>query len=121
MLKEIAGRRVEIAEICRRFGARRLEVFGSAARGSDFDPARSDVDILVEFHRETGAPNLERFFALQRELEAVVFANVVAFRNRLIHGYSAVIADTVWRTAQEDLPVLKQRVAALLSELGENP
>jgi uncharacterized protein with HEPN domain len=48
-------------------------------------------------------------------------ANVVAFRNRLAHGYAAVVPDTVWRTAQEDLPVLKQRVGALLAELGENP
>jgi predicted nucleotidyltransferase len=27
----------------------RLEVFGSAARGADFDPAHSDVDFLVTF------------------------------------------------------------------------
>lgn len=38
-----------IAELCRRHGVTRLEVFGSAARGDDFDPARSDVDLLVEF------------------------------------------------------------------------
>jgi predicted nucleotidyltransferase len=39
--------RAEIAELCRRFHVRRLDVFGSAARGTDFDPARSDVDLLV--------------------------------------------------------------------------
>ena len=32
---------------------RRLDLFGSAA-GDDFDPARSDLDFLVEFER--GAP-----------------------------------------------------------------
>lgn len=37
-----------LAEICRRHGVARLELFGSAARG-DFDPARSDVDFLVTF------------------------------------------------------------------------
>jgi len=35
--------------ICRRHGVSRLEVFGSAARGGDFDPARSDADFLVTF------------------------------------------------------------------------
>lgn len=35
--------------ICRRFGVRRLDVFGSASRGTDFDPEHSDVDFLVEF------------------------------------------------------------------------
>ncbi len=37
---EITERRSEIADICRRFGVSRLAVFGSAARGNDFDPAR---------------------------------------------------------------------------------
>src|ERR1700689_5567092 len=49
MLKLIEARRAEIAELCRRFHVRRLEVFGSAARETDFDPARSDVDLLVAY------------------------------------------------------------------------
>jgi predicted nucleotidyltransferase len=39
----------EIAALCRPFHVSRLDVFGSAARGSDFDPARSDVDLLVTY------------------------------------------------------------------------
>ena len=38
----------EIAELCRKHHVARLDVFGSAAR-DDFDPDRSDVDLLVEF------------------------------------------------------------------------
>jgi uncharacterized protein len=38
MLPLIAERRSDIAALCRRFGVRRLAVFGSAARGDDFDP-----------------------------------------------------------------------------------
>lgn len=38
-----------VAELCRRYGLRRLDAFGSAASGNRFDPARSDVDLLVEF------------------------------------------------------------------------
>src|SRR5260370_22588199 len=37
-----------LTELCRRFGVRRLDLFGSAATGR-FDPARSDLDFLVEF------------------------------------------------------------------------
>jgi predicted nucleotidyltransferase len=36
-------------DLCRRYGVRRLDVFGSAARGADFDVATSDVDFLVQF------------------------------------------------------------------------
>jgi hypothetical protein len=49
MHPEILRHRDAIAELCRRHGVTRLEVFGSAARGEDFDPASSDVDFLVEF------------------------------------------------------------------------
>src|SRR5437764_15303709 len=40
--------RPAIAELCRRLGVRRLDLFGSAATGR-FDPERSDLDFLVEF------------------------------------------------------------------------
>ncbi|MGH8325945.1 MAG: nucleotidyltransferase family protein, partial [Steroidobacteraceae bacterium] len=44
----IDSNRAEISKLCRLHGVRRLEVFGSILRG-DFDPERSDVDIVVEF------------------------------------------------------------------------
>ena len=50
MLPFIEAQRAAIAELCRRFHVRRLDVFGSAARGTDFDPSRSDVDLLVSYH-----------------------------------------------------------------------
>jgi len=52
MLKEIETHREQIAELCRRYGVKRLELFGSATRGSDFDPERSDIDFLIEFNEE---------------------------------------------------------------------
>ncbi|MDE0205150.1 MAG: DNA polymerase III subunit beta [Candidatus Tectomicrobia bacterium] len=39
----IADKKAQLAKICRRYGVIRLEVFGSAARGADFDPATSDA------------------------------------------------------------------------------
>ena len=68
----IADKASQIADICRRYHVKRLEVFGSAARGDDFDPARSDIDFLVEFDP---APTLNRFdayFGLQRALEGLL-------------------------------------------------
>jgi uncharacterized protein len=46
---DIAEKRDALADLCRRFGVERLEVFGSAARGTDFDRGRSDADFLVPF------------------------------------------------------------------------
>ena len=44
--------RERLAEFCRARGIRKLSVFGSVLR-EDFDPERSDVDVLAEF--EPGA------------------------------------------------------------------
>lgn len=46
---DIADRHDALSAICRLHGVARLEVFGSAARGTDFDPERSDADFLVTF------------------------------------------------------------------------
>ena len=43
--------REKIAEFCRARGIRKLSLFGSVLR-EDFDPARSDVDVLAEFEPE---------------------------------------------------------------------
>jgi uncharacterized protein len=73
MIADIATHREELAELCRRFHVRRLDVFGSAARG-DFDPARSDLDFLVEF----AAPEdeLAGFLDFKEALEALLARRV---------------------------------------------
>ena len=48
---------------------RRLEVFGSAARGVDFDPERSDVDFLYELSVQPGADYADAYFGLLEGLE----------------------------------------------------
>lgn len=40
--------REQIAAFCRARGIRKLSLFGSVLR-DDFDPSRSEVDVLVEF------------------------------------------------------------------------
>jgi predicted nucleotidyltransferase len=73
MLPLIANRRAEIAELCRRYHVRRLDVFGSGARERDFDPDRSDLDFVVEFEAgDEAAPSLKAFFALRQELESAL-------------------------------------------------
>ena len=63
--------RARIAELCQRFGVRRLDLFGSAARG-DFEERRSDVDFLVEFVADGERPGLHAYFGLKGELEALL-------------------------------------------------
>jgi len=66
----IEQKRTEVATLCRRSGARRLDVFGSAAR-DDFDPATSDLDFLVEFEDVPPAAYAAAYFALKEGLESL--------------------------------------------------
>ena len=45
-------------------------------------------------------------------------AQIVAFRNQLIHGYATVNVGTVWNINQTALPALLDAVQVLLDELG---
>jgi uncharacterized protein len=65
----IAEKREAVVALCRRYGVTRLEVFGSAARGHEFDPATSDADFLVAFGKEAGLSALDQFFAFADALE----------------------------------------------------
>ena len=82
--------RAEIATMCRRYGVRRLEVFGSAARGEDFDPVASDADFLVAFDPAvSGLSPLEQYFGLAETLghllgRPVDLVEVGALRNPFI-------------------------------------
>jgi predicted nucleotidyltransferase len=61
----------KIAELCRKHRVRRLFLIGSAL-GDDFDPARSDVDFVVDFepHERKGFDDV--FFLLLTDLEALL-------------------------------------------------
>jgi predicted nucleotidyltransferase len=59
-----------LTALCRRFGVRRLDLFGSAATGR-FDPARSDLDFLVEFEDMPPGGYASAYFGLLEQLEAL--------------------------------------------------
>jgi len=65
----IAIDREKLADFCRERGIRKLSLFGSVLR-SDFDPTRSDVDVLAEFAPGV-RPGLE-FFGYGEELSEIL-------------------------------------------------
>jgi hypothetical protein len=66
----VAKKLPEVAELCRRFHVRRLDLFGSAVT-EDFDPKRSDIDLLVEFDMKAPLRALEQYFGFKEALEAL--------------------------------------------------
>lgn len=60
----------ELETLARRYGVARLEVFGSAATG-EFDPARSDLDFLVEFTDDPPGGMAHAYFGLLEALKSL--------------------------------------------------
>lgn len=61
----------KLADLCRLFRVRRLALFGSAAR-VDFDPVRSDVDLIAEFEDTSTAGYVDRYLDFAQALEKVL-------------------------------------------------
>ena len=71
MRESLETRRLDVARICGSHRVKRLSLFGSAASGR-FDPATSDVDLLVEFEKMRPAEHAGHYFGLQEDLEALL-------------------------------------------------
>jgi predicted nucleotidyltransferase len=71
---EMSFDREAIAAVCRPHGVTRLSVFGSAL-SDRFNPARSDVDLLVEFGTDTRDP-FSDYFGLKEDLENLLMRPV---------------------------------------------
>jgi predicted nucleotidyltransferase len=77
--------RTELAGLCRRFRVQRLELFGSAA-GGQFDPARSDLDFLVEFQPLAEGEHADAYFGLREGLEALFARSIDLVMTRAIRN-----------------------------------
>jgi len=88
MIELIERHRPEIDELCKTYRVKRLELFGSAADGT-WDPARSDVDFLLEFLPGGNGHSFDGFFDLKWDLEKLLNRKVDlvmpgAVRNRYL-------------------------------------
>ena len=72
----------QIRALCRKYGVRSLQVFGSVARGEGKEG--SDVDLLVRFSRPVSLLHLIR---LERELSEVLGARVDLVTERALSPY----------------------------------
>src|SRR5216117_991529 len=70
MIDLIEQHRPALQELCRRYRVKTLEVFGSAADGT-FDPARSDLDFLVQFSATEPRLHYECYFGMLESLQTL--------------------------------------------------
>lgn len=69
MIPLIDQHRDELHRLCQQFRVRRLELFGSAARGEGAHAAVSDLDFLVEFLPLREGEHADAYFGLLAGIE----------------------------------------------------
>ncbi|GIV02821.1 MAG: hypothetical protein KatS3mg015_1651 [Fimbriimonadales bacterium] len=100
-LELLESKRPQIEALCRYYGVKRLSLFGSALTDR-FDPAQSDIDLLVEFGPPRGMSLAAQYFdfwealkeLLQRDVDLVersavrnpIFLKIIEGQERLLYA-----------------------------------
>ena len=85
MIALIEQHRAALADLCRQFGVERLELFGSAAKGT-FRPDASDVDFLVTFADPRPGTYADRYLGLLLALEKLLQREIDLVTERSIRN-----------------------------------
>lgn len=70
MRPDITARAAALDALCRQFCVLRLDLFGSVLT-DQYDPARSDLDFLVEFNAVPDGAYADTYFGLKEGLETL--------------------------------------------------
>ncbi|HEY0007533.1 MAG TPA: nucleotidyltransferase domain-containing protein [Tepidisphaeraceae bacterium] len=94
MIPLIEQNREAIVALCVKYGVKRLELFGSAARGEDFDPDTSDVDFFYILDNVDSRDLADRFFMFAEDLERLLGRRVdlVSLKHRR-NPYFILVSD----------------------------
>lgn len=93
----------------------------SAGRSrSDLDSDRIFSLALVKLVEIVGEAARRVSVDRQADLASIPWSQIIATRNRLVHGYDAVDLDILWRIAADELPVLLQHLETALEEDATN-
>lgn len=97
--------------------AREAIAFSNGRSRDDLDRDRMLVLALVKSVEILGEAASKVSVQAREECPSLPWREIVAMRNRLIHGYFDINLDIVWHTVMEELPPL---VVALEKALGKN-
>lgn len=70
MIQLIEDKREQLIDLCRKYRVYRLDLFGSAAKGT-FDAGTSDLDFIARFEGTRESDYAERFYYFAESLEAL--------------------------------------------------
>lgn len=85
-----------------------------ASSGLNYDATVRNLELIGE--AATRIPD-----AIRTAHPEIPWRQIIATRNRLIHGYLGIDDDTLWSIIQEDVPALLPVLRGLGSQYGQTP
>lgn len=85
MILEVEQQRTILADLCRRYRVRQLQLFGSAATGA-FSSETSDLDFIAEFADTRSTDYADRYFDFAEALERLFNRPVDVLTQRAIRN-----------------------------------
>lgn len=55
--------------------------------------------------------------SLKQELPSIPWKQLYGMRNRIVHGYDGINMQIVWDTVSEDIPILRQELLKIITEM----
>ncbi len=98
----------------------RIEEYTQGGRAA-FAQSRMAQDAIIRNFEIIGEAVKRISPANKQRYSAVPWRQVAGFRDVLIHDYTGVKLDEVWRIVEHDLPTLKGYITTMLQELGGIP
>jgi uncharacterized protein with HEPN domain len=100
--------------------SRACELLEAFTRGRSFDDYAGDPMLRSAVQRqfEVAGEALKRALEVDETLAGRITGarRIIAFRNRLIHGYATVSNEVVWGVVERHLPTLRAEVDTLLDD-----
>ena len=82
-----------------------------------FAADRKTIDAVVRNLEIIGEAEKKLPEKVKDEAGEIEWRKIIGLRNLLIHEYFGVQAEVIWKTIQEDLPLLKNRLQKLIMEI----
>ncbi len=70
------------------------------------------LEIVGEAAKKIPGPERRRF-------KSIPWKNLSGMRDKLIHDYSGVSVEVVWKTVKEDIPAVRAELKEMLEKIGE--
>jgi uncharacterized protein with HEPN domain len=94
-----------------------IESFVGSMSYEDFKKDRKTLNAVVRSIEIIGEASKKLPSILREKYKELPWKEITGMRDKLIHAYSGVDTETLWKTVKDDIPPMKRSVQKMLDDL----